>query len=80
MLAMRSDAVRTLISAQFGVAEAELSPTASFKDDLNADSLDLTELLLALEERFQISIDRHELLDVRTVEDAIRLVETRLGA
>jgi acyl carrier protein len=48
---------------------------ASFADDLDADSLDLTELVMALEEEFDIEVDEDELEDIRTVGDAYALIE-----
>ena len=48
---------------------------ASFGDDLDADSLDLTELVIALEEEFDIDVDEDELEDIRTVGDAYALIE-----
>jgi acyl carrier protein len=48
---------------------------ASFGDDLDADSLDLTELVMALEEEFDIEVDEDELEGIRTVGDAYKLIE-----
>ena len=55
-----------------------VTPEASFADDLDADSLDLVELVMALEEEFDISVDEEELEDVTTVAHAIQLVESKL--
>ena len=51
---------------------------ASFADDLDADSLDLVELVMALEEEFDITVEEEELSDVATVGDAVALVESKL--
>ena len=56
----------------------QVTPEASFADDLDADSLDLVELVMALEEEFDISVDEEELEDVTTVAHAIELVESKL--
>lgn len=56
----------------------QVTPEASFADDLDADSLDLVELVMALEEEFDISVDEEELEGVTTVADAIELVESKL--
>jgi acyl carrier protein len=56
----------------------QVTPEASFADDLDADSLDLVELVMALEEEFDISVDEEELEDVTTVAHAIQLVESKL--
>ena len=55
-----------------------VTPEASFADDLDADSLDLVELVMALEEEFDISVEEEELSDVATVGDAVALVESKL--
>ena len=57
---------------------AAVTPEASCADDLDADSLDLVELVMALEEEFDISVEEEELSDVATVGDAIALVESKL--
>ena len=56
----------------------QVGPEASFADDLDADSLDLVELVMALEEEFDISVDEEELEGVTTVAHAIELVESKL--
>ena len=55
-----------------------VTPEANFADDLDADSLDLVELVMALEEEFDISVEEEELSDVATVGDALALVESKL--
>ncbi|WP_419945478.1 acyl carrier protein [Candidatus Poriferisodalis sp.] len=60
------------------VDAAQVTPEASFADDLDADSLDLVELVMALEEEFDISVDEEELEGVTTVAHAIELVESKL--
>jgi acyl carrier protein len=57
------------------VTAEQVTPEASFADDLEADSLDLTELVMALEEEFDIEVDEDELEDIRTVGDAYSLIE-----
>ncbi len=53
-------------------------PTAKFGDDLDADSLDLVELVMALEEEFDISVDESELEGIETVQQALDLVQSKL--
>lgn len=55
----------------------QVTPEASFADDLDADSLDLVELVMALEEEFDISVDEAELENVTHVKDAVALVESK---
>jgi len=56
----------------------KVKPEASFADDLDADSLDLVELVMALEEQFDISVDESELEGVQTVAQAFELVTSKL--
>jgi len=68
--------VKKIIMEQLGVEEAEVVPTANFIDDLGADSLDLVELIMSLEEEFSDSSRKVEIPDedaekIRTVQDAV---------
>ena len=60
------------------VDASAVTPEANFADDLDADSLDLVELVMALEEEFDITVEEEELSDVATVGDAVTLVESKL--
>ena len=63
-----------------GVEADAVVETASFKDDLDADSLDLVELVMALEERLDISVPEEDLENVKTVGDAIDVVGEKVAA
>ena len=63
--------VKQIIVEQLNVEEAEVIPTASLQDDLGADSLDIVELTMALEEAFDIEIPDEDAEKIRTVSDAI---------
>jgi acyl carrier protein len=65
------DRVKQIIVEQLGVDEAEVTPNASFVDDLGADSLDTVELVMAFEEAFEIEIPDEDAEKIRTVKDAI---------
>ena len=67
--------VKQIISEQLGVEEAEVTPSASFTDDLGADSLDQVELVMALEENFDIEIPDDAAEKIRTVQDAIDYID-----
>jgi acyl carrier protein len=71
--------VRKIIVDQLGVEEDQVVPSASFVDDLNADSLDLVEAVLALEEEWSIEIPEDEMESVKTVGQAVDLVAGKLG-
>ena len=66
--------VRQTIVEQLGVDAAEVVPSASFVDDLGADSLDTVELVMAFEEAFDLEIPDEDAEKVRTVQDAIDYV------
>ncbi len=67
--------VREVISEQLNVEEDEIVEEASFVDDLNADSLDIVELVMALEEQFGISIPDEDAEKIKTVGDAVSYIE-----
>ncbi|HXY51277.1 MAG TPA: acyl carrier protein [Terriglobales bacterium] len=67
--------VKQIISEQLGVEESEVTPGASFIDDLGADSLDTVELVMALEEAFDVEIPDEDAEKIRTVQDAIDYIE-----
>jgi acyl carrier protein len=77
----REDAFVTLREATIevlGVDAAVVTETARFKEDLDADSLDLVELVMALEERFDITVPEDDLEGIATVGDALELVLGKL--
>jgi acyl carrier protein len=65
------DKVKQIIVEQLGVDEGEVTPNASFVDDLGADSLDTVELVMAFEEAFDIEIPDEEAEKIKTVKNAI---------
>jgi len=72
-----AEKIKQIVSEQLGVDEAEVTPTASFVDDLGADSLDTVELVMAFEEAFELEIPDEEAEKIRTVQDAIAYVEKK---
>jgi len=63
--------VKEIVAEQLGVDEAQVTNEASFMDDLGADSLDTVELVMALEEEFDIEISDENAEKIQTVQDAI---------
>jgi acyl carrier protein len=63
-----------IIVEQLGVGEDEVTPEASFIDDLGADSLDLVELIMAMEEEFGLEISDEEAEKIQTVQDVITYI------
>ena len=72
------DKVKQSIVEQLGVDESEVTPTASFIDDLGADSLDTVELVMALEEGFGMEIPDEDAEKITTVKDAISYIESHM--
>ncbi|MBI4227645.1 MAG: acyl carrier protein [Candidatus Omnitrophica bacterium] len=69
--------VRSIIAEQLGVKLEEVTPQASFIDDLGADSLDTVELVMALEEEFGIEIPDEDAEKMTTVGDALKYVQEK---
>ncbi len=67
--------VKEIIVEQLGVEEEQVTPEASFIDDLGADSLDTVELIMAIEEEFDVEIPDEEAEKIITVKDAISYVK-----
>jgi acyl carrier protein len=70
--------VKDIIVEQLGVEEDEVSPEASFIDDLGADSLDTVELVMAFEEEFNIEIPDEDAEGISTVQDAIDYIKANV--
>jgi acyl carrier protein len=71
--------VCAILADNLSVAEDKVTPDSRFQEDLDADSLDLVEAVLALEEEFGVTIPEEEMEGVKTVGQAIQLVATKLG-
>ena len=71
---------KQIIVEQLGVDEGEVTPTASFVDDLGADSLDTVELVMAFEEAFGIEIPDEDAEKIATVKDAVEYIQKHASA
>ena len=69
------DRLKAIVVEQLGVDEEDVTPEASFVDDLNADSLDLVELIMSLEEEFGLEISDEDAEKIATVGDAASYIE-----
>jgi len=67
--------LRKIVAEQLGVEEEQVTPEASFVEDLNADSLDLVDLIMTLEEQFGMEISDEDAEKIVTVQDAINYIE-----
>ena len=74
-MASLDEKVKQIIVEQLGVDEAEVTPTAHFIDDLGADSLDIVELVMAMEEAFEIEIPDEDAEKLQTVQNAIDYIQ-----
>ena len=79
-MASVEERVKQIIVEQLGVDEAEVTPNASFVDDLGADSLDTVELVMAFEEAFEIEIPDEDAEKIRTVKDAVTYIDQHAKA
>lgn len=68
--------VKSIIADQLGVSDEEIKPESSFIEDLGADSLDIVELVMAMEEEFEVEIPDEEAENIKTVGDAINYINT----
>ncbi|MFQ5697724.1 MAG: acyl carrier protein [Myxococcota bacterium] len=69
--------IKAIAAEQLAVAQEEVTPEASFVDDLGADSLDIVELVMAIEEEYDIEISDDDAEKIQTVQDAISYIEER---
>lgn len=78
-MASVQDEVKAIIVEQLGVDEGEVTSSASFVEDLGADSLDTVELVMAFEEKFGIEIPDEDAEKITTVKDAINYIEAHVS-
>ncbi|MEJ2588341.1 MAG: acyl carrier protein [Deltaproteobacteria bacterium] len=79
-MATIEEKIKKIISEQLDVPEEDVVPGASFVDDLGADSLDQVELIMAMEEEFDVSIPDEDAEKIATVQDAINYVKNATEA
>ena len=72
-----AERVKSVLSEQLGVDDSELLEEASFQEDLDADSLDLVELIMELEDQFGIKISDEDAQKITTVGEAVRYIASR---
>jgi acyl carrier protein len=76
---MVEEKVKEIISKQLGVDQSEVTPDASFVEDLGADSLDTVELVMAFEEAFNIEIPDEDAEKIAKVKDAVDYIQKKAG-
>lgn len=72
------DKVRTILSEQFDVEESEITLETNLVDDLGADSLDVVDMLMSLEDNFDVEIPDEEIEHIRTVSEVVAYIEEHL--
>lgn len=70
--------IKEIISVQFNVEKDDINRETSFKDTLNADSLDLVELVMALEDEFDLEVEDEDMSSIKTVGDVVDNIENEL--
>lgn len=78
-MATTFEKVKDIIVKQLGVKPEEVTEDANFTDDLGADSLDLVEVVMALEEEFEAPVPDEEAEKIKTVGDAVRFIDAKLA-
>ena len=74
---MELEQIKKILSEQFSISEDEIGMDTSFTEDIGADSLDLVELIMALEQEFDVEIDDDEVEGIKTVGDAVRYIKDK---
>ncbi len=72
--------VKAIVAEQLSVEAAEVTPEANFLNDLNADSLDVVEMVMALEEAFDVEIPDEAAEEIKTVQDAVNFIAGKVAA
>ena len=76
---MEFEKIREIIAEVLSVEPDEITMSSSFVDDLGADSLDLFQIVMGIEEEFAVEIDQEEAEKIQTVGDAVEAIKTKLG-
>lgn len=74
---MELEQVKKILAEQFSMSEDDINMDTSFVEDIGADSLDLVELVMALEQEFDLEIDDDEVEKIKTVGDAVRYIKDK---
>ena len=69
--------LQAIIAEQLGIEAGDVSADSNFKDDLNADSLDLIEMIMAMEEEFEVEIPSDDLEQLQTVQDVMDYLKNK---
>jgi acyl carrier protein len=78
-MAATLDRIKSLLSSQLGIKEDRIQLKSRILEDLGADSLDLVELLMTLEDEFNVTVSDEEAVKLKTVEDIVKIIEATQG-
>ena len=70
--------VKAILSEQFDVEEDSISPETNLTEDLEADSLDVVELLISIEDEFEIEVPDEEIENIKTVDQLVKYIEANM--
>lgn len=78
MFIMIYEKIKMMISSQFNIDEEDITMDTSFRRDLGADSIDLVELIMALEDEFDLEVEDDQLENINTVGDAVNYIDEHI--
>ncbi|MBQ2864312.1 MAG: acyl carrier protein [Clostridia bacterium] len=78
-MAATLDRIKSLLSSQLGIKEDRIQLKSRILEDLGADSLDLVELLMTLEDEFNVTVSDEDAVKLKTVEDIVKIIEATQG-
>ena len=73
------DKIKSILSSQFGIDEDQITENTDVVNDLGADSLDVVEMLMSVEDEFGLMIEDEEIAEMKTVGDVVNYIESHLG-
>ena len=73
------DKIKSILSSQFGIDEDQITENTDVVNDLGADSLDVVEMLMSVEDEFGLMIEDEEIADMKTVGDVVNYIENHIG-
>lgn len=73
------DKIKNILSSQFGIDEDQISESTDVVNDLGADSLDVMEMMMSVEDEFGIMIEDEEIAEMKTVGDVVNYIESHIG-
>ena len=73
------DKIKSILSSQFGIDEDQITENTDIVNDLGADSLDVVEMMMSVEDEFGLMIEDEEIAEMRTVGDVVNYIENHIG-